>query len=188
MYNYNIHIFGVCDIYCLRLYRNCCLNDVQLDIIEYFAKTIQNTPTECTHTSCLDYCKCAFSVYFHCMIQSIKIHLGWKLIQDMGAENVYIYIISYSSSISQIECLLFSKNEQDYKCNIDFVQQFNKQDVYALMVRCVNIEYFCTLNETLVSCKICIIVCSMMLWSIYRGYFVEIWIVVSIWGIIFLIC
>ncbi len=76
MYNYNIHIFGVCDIYCLRLYRNCCLNDVQLDIIEYFAKNIQNTPTERTHTSCLDYCKCAFSVYFHCMIQSIKIHLG----------------------------------------------------------------------------------------------------------------
>ncbi len=36
---------GVCDIYRLRLYRNCCFNDVQFDNIEYFAKTL----TECTH-------------------------------------------------------------------------------------------------------------------------------------------
>ncbi len=32
------------------------------------------------------------------------------------------------------------------------------------------IEYFCTLNETLVSCKIVIIACRMMLYSIYREY------------------
>ncbi len=32
---------------------------------------------------------------------------------------------------------------------------------------------------------VCIIVCRMMLCSIYRGYFVEIWIVVSMWGNIF---
>ncbi len=34
---------GVCDIYRLRYYRNCCFNDVQFDNIEYFAKTKQNT-------------------------------------------------------------------------------------------------------------------------------------------------
>ncbi len=39
----------VCDIYCLRQYFNCCFNDVQFDIIEYLAKTIQNTPTEHMH-------------------------------------------------------------------------------------------------------------------------------------------
>ncbi len=48
----------------------------------------------------------------------------------------------------------------------------------------MTIEYFCILNETLVSCNIFIIVCRIMLCSIYRGYFVEIWIVVSMWGII----
>ncbi len=26
-----------------------CFNDVRFDIMEYFAKTIQNTPTGCTH-------------------------------------------------------------------------------------------------------------------------------------------
>ncbi len=30
---------GVCDIYRLRYYRNCCFNDVQFDNIKYFAKT-----------------------------------------------------------------------------------------------------------------------------------------------------
>ncbi len=30
------------------------------------------------------------------LIQSIKIHLEWSQIQDMGAENVYIYSTSYS--------------------------------------------------------------------------------------------
>ncbi len=34
---------GVCDIYRLQYYRNCCFNDVQFDNIEYFAKTKQNT-------------------------------------------------------------------------------------------------------------------------------------------------
>ncbi len=33
---------GVCDIYRLRYYRNCCFNDVQFDNIEYLAKTKQN--------------------------------------------------------------------------------------------------------------------------------------------------
>ncbi len=33
---------GVCDIYCLRYYCNCCFNDVQFYNIEYFAKTKQN--------------------------------------------------------------------------------------------------------------------------------------------------
>ncbi len=41
---------GVCDIYRLQYYHNCCFNDVQIDNIEYFAKTKQNAPTECTHT------------------------------------------------------------------------------------------------------------------------------------------
>ncbi len=38
----NILHLGVCDIYHLRYYRNCCFNDVQFDNIEYFAKTKQN--------------------------------------------------------------------------------------------------------------------------------------------------
>ncbi len=33
---------GVCDIYHLRYYRNCCFNDVQFDNIEYLVKTKQN--------------------------------------------------------------------------------------------------------------------------------------------------
>ncbi len=33
---------GVCDVYRLRYYHNCCFNDVQFDNIEYFAKTKQN--------------------------------------------------------------------------------------------------------------------------------------------------
>ncbi len=57
---------GVCDIYRLRYYRNCCFNDVQFDNIEYFAKT-QQTPTKCTHTlACsgdgVKQCTHAFSV------------------------------------------------------------------------------------------------------------------------------
>ncbi len=35
---------GVCDIYRLRYYRDCCFNDGQFDNIEYFAKP-QLTPT-----------------------------------------------------------------------------------------------------------------------------------------------
>ncbi len=45
----NMYILGVCDIYRLQYYRNCCFNDVQFDNIEYFAKP-NKTPTECTHT------------------------------------------------------------------------------------------------------------------------------------------
>ncbi len=40
-----------------------------------------------------------------------------RKIQDMGAENVYIYV----------SCCFFFKNKHDYKCDIDFIQQFNKQ-------------------------------------------------------------
>ncbi len=40
---------GVRYISSATYYRNCCFNDVRFDI-EYFAKTIQNTPTGCTHT------------------------------------------------------------------------------------------------------------------------------------------
>ncbi len=35
----------------------------------------------------------------------------------MGGENVYIYV----------SCRFFLKNKHDYKCDIDFIQQFNKQ-------------------------------------------------------------
>ncbi len=34
---------GVCDIYRLRYYRDCCFNDVQFDNIEVFCKTPTNT-------------------------------------------------------------------------------------------------------------------------------------------------
>ncbi len=37
-----MYILGVCDIYRLRYYHNCCFNDVQFDNIECFAKTKQN--------------------------------------------------------------------------------------------------------------------------------------------------
>ncbi len=39
--NYTLWL-GVCDIYRLRYYRNCCFNDVQFDNIEYFAKKTKN--------------------------------------------------------------------------------------------------------------------------------------------------
>ncbi len=41
-FNSIAHTLGVCDIYCLRYYWNCCFNDVQFDNIESFAKTKQN--------------------------------------------------------------------------------------------------------------------------------------------------
>ncbi len=37
-----------------------------------------------------------YSVFFHCMNQSIKMHLELSHYSRYGAENVYIYIISYS--------------------------------------------------------------------------------------------
>ncbi len=52
------------------------------------------------------------------MIQSIK--MNDHKIQDMGAENVYI-------KKSHEECHFFFKNKHDYKCDIDFIQQLNKQ-------------------------------------------------------------
>ncbi len=42
---------GVCYIYRLRYYRNCCFNNVQFDNIEYFAKTKQNAYREHTYIS-----------------------------------------------------------------------------------------------------------------------------------------
>ncbi len=43
----------------------------------------------------------------------------------MGAENVYIYV-SYDSNHTK-SAVFFFKNKHDYTCDIDFIQQFNKQ-------------------------------------------------------------
>ncbi len=43
----------------------------------------------------------------------------------MGAEIVYIYV-SHDSNHTK-NAFFFSKNKHDYKCDIDFIQQFNKQ-------------------------------------------------------------
>ncbi len=42
----------------------------------------------------------------------------------MGAENVYIYV---SKLKSHEGCYIFIKNKHVYKCDIDFIQQSNKQ-------------------------------------------------------------
>ncbi len=56
------------------------------------------------------------------MVHSINMHD--RKIQDMGAENVYIYV-SYDSNHTKI--VFFLKNKHGYKCDTDFIQQFNKQ-------------------------------------------------------------
>ncbi len=91
----------MCDIYRLWYNRNCCFNDVQIDNIEYFAQTKQNAyrvhayislrgdeeAKQCTHT----FRACSFTAWF-CLLKCIK---SDRKIQDMGEENVYIYV-SYS--------------------------------------------------------------------------------------------
>ncbi len=47
-------------------------------------------------------------------------------IQD--GRNVYIYIISYLISITQRLTFFYTKKQHDYKCDIDFIQQFNKEE------------------------------------------------------------
>ncbi len=55
------------------------------------------------------------------MVHSINMHD--RKIQDMGAENVYIYV-SYDSNHTKIVVFFLKKY---YKCDTDFIQQFNKQ-------------------------------------------------------------
>ncbi len=44
--------------------------------------------------------------------------------------SLYIYGISFHIvNITREECHLFSKSQHDYKCDFDFMQQFNKQEV-----------------------------------------------------------
>ncbi len=57
------------------------------------------------------------------MVHSINMHD--RKIQDMGAENVYIYV-SYDSNHT-VSSFFFLKNKHGYKCDTDFIQQFNKQ-------------------------------------------------------------
>ncbi len=57
------------------------------------------------------------------MVHSINMHD--RKIQDMGAGNVYIYV-SYDSNHTKI-VVFFLKNKHGYKCDTDFIQQFNKQ-------------------------------------------------------------
>ncbi len=80
----------------LRYYRNCCFKDVQFDNIEYFAKTKQNAyrvhayiilrgdegVKQCTRA----FRACSFTAWFSRCIKSDR------KIQDMGAEQLYIYI------------------------------------------------------------------------------------------------
>ncbi len=84
---------------------------MQFDNIEYFAKTQQNSyVTECKHTlACVvmkglngarAHLECILSL--HGRLKCIK---SDRKIQDMGAENVYIYI-SYDSNHTKSE--LFS--------------------------------------------------------------------------------
>ncbi len=48
-----------------------------------------------------------------------------RTIQDMGAENVYIYF-SYDSNHTK-SAVFFLEKKHGYKSDIDFIQQFNKQ-------------------------------------------------------------
>ncbi len=56
------------------------------------------------------------------MIQSIN--MNDHIIQDKGAKNLYIY--HFILLISHEESRLFLKNLHGYKCDIDFIKQFNK--------------------------------------------------------------
>ncbi len=49
--SHQIYISIMRFIYRLRYYRNCCLNDVQFDNIEYFAKTKQSAYREHAYIS-----------------------------------------------------------------------------------------------------------------------------------------
>ncbi len=69
-----------------------------------------------------------YIAFFHCMNQSIKMHLELSHYSRYGPENVYIYIISYSYYHTKSD-VFFSKSKHNYKCDIDFIQQFNKQEV-----------------------------------------------------------
>ncbi len=69
-----------------------------------------------------------YRVFFHCMNQSIKMHLELSHYSRYGAENVYIFIISYSYHHTKSD-VFFSKSQHNYKRDIDFKQQFNKQEV-----------------------------------------------------------
>ncbi len=63
------------------------------------------------------------------MIQFVKMHLEWKQNWRYGAaEDVYIYIISYSKSISHEEWRFFSLQKSAW-LHIDlFLQLLNKQE------------------------------------------------------------
>ncbi len=92
---------------------------MQFDNIEYFCKKqtkrlsarislnvtwwLMKRVKQCTRA----FRVCSFTARFS-LLKGIK---NDRKIQDMGAENVYIYV----------------QNKHDYKCDIDFIQQFNKQ-------------------------------------------------------------
>ncbi len=58
------------------------------------------------------------------MVHSIKMHYDRK-IQDMGAENVYIYV-SYDSNHTKSD-VFSAKISMVTNVIIDFIQRFNKQ-------------------------------------------------------------
>ncbi len=64
-----------------------------------------------------------YSVLFHCMIQFIKIHLELAQIQDMGEKINSLYLYQLINLTRRKK--FFSK----YYHDIDFLQQFDKQEV-----------------------------------------------------------
>ncbi len=68
-----------------------------------------------------------YIAFFHCMNQSIKMHLEYHIIQDMGQK---MYVSFHIVTITRRVMFFFSKSKHNYKCDTDFIQQFNKQEVH----------------------------------------------------------
>ncbi len=101
---------------------------MRFDIIEYFAKTIQNTPTERTHSLRED-CECAFRVFFHCMIQFFKTFRMITKFKIWG-QKMCIFISFHIVNQYQTKSAVFSpKITMITNVILIFLQQFNKQEV-----------------------------------------------------------
>ncbi len=60
---------------------------------------------------------CSFTARFS-QLKCLKLVKIDHKIQDMGADNVYIYLISYSKKKHTKSAVFFLKNQHDYKCDI----------------------------------------------------------------------
>ncbi len=146
----------MCDIYSLRYYRNCCFNDVQFDNIKYFAKTKQNAYREHTYISLrgdegVKQCTrairvCSFTAWFS-LLKHIK---NDRKIQDMGAENWYIYV---SQLKSHKECRFFFKISMI--TNVILIL-YNSSINNELILRDLHFKYliasFCSISPTKAFC------------------------------------